>query len=241
MYHRKGLLRTLAVIVFAAGTLLGFIVVTGATWADLEASLFDSSMTADEALGSLRCPVLITERESGTISATIKNPTERLKTRYVRAHISQGYLTVMREEDTKFEVESGAKRKLEWSVGPEDAVYGWMILARIHVFGSYPLPAQHQSCGILVLDVPGLSGTATVVIAAAASLLLMALGLGLWLLVGRPVVGRERNAAAAMAAMAVILCLGLLTLLVGWWEAGVLSLVVIILLLGGIIAHFSLS
>jgi hypothetical protein len=234
-------MRTLAVIVFAAGAVLGFLLVTGATWADLEASLFDSSMKADDALGSLRCPVLITEQESGTISATIRNPTERNKTRYVRAHISQGYLTVMREENLKFEVEAGGKRKLDWSVGPEDAVYGWMILARIHVFASYPLPAQHQSCGILVLDVPGLSGSAVVAIAAVVSLFLMALGLGIWLMVGRPVVGRKRNAAGAMAAMAVILVLGMSSFIVGWWEAGVISLVVVVLLLGGVIAHFSLS
>jgi hypothetical protein len=241
MRYRKGLVRTLAVVVFAAGVLLGLALVTGATWADLEASLFDSSMTADEALGTLRCPVLITRTESGTISATIKNPTERRKNRYVRAHISQGYLTVMREENTKFEVESGAKRELEWGVNPEDAVYGRMILARIHVFGSYPLPAMHQSCGILVLDVPGLSGRAFVALVVVVSCLLMAIGLGLWSVAERPMLRRARNASAAMVAMAVIVVLGLLTIAVGWWEAGVLSLVVVVLLLGGIIAHFSLN
>ena len=103
MIKNNRLLHWLSLLIFSIGILIGMAVAGGIIWGDIEASIFDSSIKAKSAL-RLSCPVLITTNEAGKISATLKNLEDREREFYVRAHISEGYVSLMREIDQQIPV-----------------------------------------------------------------------------------------------------------------------------------------
>ena len=58
--RKSRVVRTLSLLLFALGVLLGLTVMGIGVWGDLEATLFNPGVRADATLGSLRCPVMIT-------------------------------------------------------------------------------------------------------------------------------------------------------------------------------------
>ncbi len=103
-YQQKAGLR-----LFTLGLLLSSIIALIAIWGDLEASLFDVSIRPQESLSTLRCPILITEKESGTIRASFKNESEKSVEISVRAHVSQGFVTYLREENTRLPISAAVQ------------------------------------------------------------------------------------------------------------------------------------
>ncbi len=226
--------------IFSIGVLLGLALFASAVWGDLEAFLFDSSMGADARLTSLRCPVILGKTETGVVRATVSNPLDRPSDRRIRTHISEGYITLMREIKTQLSIDPGDRQQAEWGVTADDAVYGRLILVRVYLFARYPLPSRSGSCGILVLDLFNLPGNLIFALAMAASLLSMGIGLGLWTAGNQPLGGRIRNATSAMVVLAVIVLAGMLAMLLAWWQVGLILLVIAILLSGAVLAYFAL-
>ena len=173
--------RTLGLCIFFAGVLLGMLFAALLTWADFEASLFDRPTDSKASrLGSLRCPILLNKQETGTIRATFSNPTEYAARRTVDTNISHGFVILMREERTRFDLEPGEKRTLEWSISPEDAAWGRFILAHIETLRSGSLPSRSGSCGVLVANLPFGTGIQITTLIVVVSLLLMVIGTVLW-------------------------------------------------------------
>lgn len=238
MKKRRNLLGTLGVLIFALGVVLGLAFYSGAAWGDLEAFLFHVEGDADASLGSLSCPVVITSTESGTVSATFRNPTERPIKPVVRTHISEGFVTLMRRIDDRPSLEPGEKQRLEWTVTADDAAYGYLILARVFVKYPYPLPARTAACGVLVIDLPGWTGSQVTALVVVGSLLCMVGGVGLWVAGNRPLSGRILDATRAMIALAVVVLLGIIGSFLGWWLLSGLLLMIALLLIGAIITYF---
>lgn len=238
MKKRKRLLGTVGVFVFAVGAVLGIAFYGAAAWGDLEAFLFDVSVDSDAALGSLRCPVVITSTESGRLSATFQNPTERPIKPSVRTHISEGFVTLMRRIDDRPALEPNQKQRLEWTVTADDAAYGYLILARVFVKYPYPLPDRTAACGVLVIDLPGWTGSQVTALVVVASFLCMVVGVGLWVSANRPLSGRILDATRAMMALAVVVLLGIVSSFLGWWLLSGLLLMIALLLIGAIITYF---
>lgn len=231
--------RGLAVLLFSAGILLGVALFGSTTWGDLEASLFNVAMSGEKRLSTLRCPVMITTAETGTVSASFKNSLERATEFRIRTHISDGYVTLMREITSPLPLEPGERGTLEWTVTPDDAVYGRLIMVRVYLFSKYPLPSRQGTCGILVVDWPLLTGTQYYILILAASLLSMGGGIGLWINANRPLSRVELHATYAMATLAGSVLAGIIVSLLRWWVAGVLILTIIVLMIGAIIGYFT--
>lgn len=238
MKKRKRLLGTIGVLLFAVGAALGIVFYGAAAWGDLEAFLFDVTVDSDAALGSLRCPVVITSTESGKLSATFENPTERPIKPSVRTHISEGFVTLMRRIDDRPSLEPDEKQRLEWTVTADDAAYGYLILARVFVRYPYPLPDRTAACGVLVIDLPGWTGSQVTALVVVGSLLCMVAGVGLWVAGRRPLSGRILDATRAMIALAVVVLLGMFSSFLGWWVLSGLLLMIALLLIGAIITYF---
>ncbi|HID84512.1 MAG TPA: hypothetical protein EYP54_05330, partial [Anaerolineales bacterium] len=85
-----------------------------AAWGDWEALQFDTMVAfrSEKTLPTLRCPVLMTTGESGTVSVVIRNPTDREITRTVRVHISTGDILAMREFIERVPLGPGESRRL---------------------------------------------------------------------------------------------------------------------------------
>lgn len=239
MERRARWVRALGLLLFVIGALLGLGLAGIAIWGDLEATLFDRTMEllSDASLKGLHCPMLLTTDESGTVSATIKNPLDRPAEFRVRIHVSR-YLTLLRESDSWVSLAPGERQRVEWTVTPDDVVYDHLILVKVLQYPRYPLPSRLGSCGVVVVDLPILSGGQILALALAASLLGMSAGIGLWLAISRPLHGRELEAVRAMVALACCVVASLIAGLLGLWGLGIAVVVAIILLTGAIGQHF---
>lgn len=233
--------RLAAVLIYLTGILLTTALGALAVWGDLEASLFDAAIRAETNLTSLRCPILITRQETGHVAASFRNTGQQPVNRAIRVHITQGFVTLMREEAVQLPLQPGQTQRLTWPVTAADAAYGSLILVRVSTLRQAPLPSESQTCGIAVFDLPAGSGNLWVALWLALGLAGIGGGGWLWLRVSRPLRGRRRTAANASLAVAGVAVAVMLAGLVGAWMLGVLLLALLTLLLGAIVAHLLLE
>lgn len=77
MTGNKKLLRTLGVVIFAIGMMVGMMMFIFMNWANLEAYFyFGYSAPPDKTLTTLRCPLLMTTSETATVTIRITNNTD---------------------------------------------------------------------------------------------------------------------------------------------------------------------
>lgn len=234
----RKLTRPLGVLLFSAGLLLGMALFGAIVWADFEAVLFNPGQRRDASLRSLQCPVMITKSETGTVTASLTNPLDRSIDRYVRAHITDGYVTLMREVDQTVSIASGGRERLAWEVTADDAAFERFILVRVAVRGRYPLPSREGTCGILVADAPYVTGDQVFGLAFTASLIAMGLGFGLWYRAGQPLHEGGLQAARAMGMLAGSVVVGTIVGWLGWWLPGAIIFLITVLEVGVILGHF---
>ncbi len=220
------------ILLFVFGLLAGMTLWGVNVWADLEASLFDSAVAAEAISNDLRCPQFITPSEFGRVSIRLHNPTDRVLRQGVRARISNGFITYMRQESALLELQPRETRQMEWFVSPEDAAWDRLVLVRINLLRSFPLPSRTATCGIIVLNLPLVSGSQITWVAAAFSLAGVLGGWQLWRRANQPLSAWQRNFSTLLAAWIVILIAGNLLAFLGLWiPAGVLFLFSLIFLL----------
>jgi hypothetical protein len=229
--------RVISLIIYSFGIILGMAIAGGIVWSDLEASLFDSAIKAKSTL-SLSCPVAITMNEVGTITATLKNPVDREKNFYVRAHISEGYVSLKREINQQIPVAPGEKEKVSWEIYPEDAAYNRIILFRAYVNASYPVPSQGNFCGVLVLDIPGLTGMQFFILMLGLSLALIIGGMAYWRKINQPMDKNIESMTNAMIALAAIIYGAIIVSYLGIWILGILLFAISILMIGVIFGRY---
>jgi hypothetical protein len=222
MPEKRSPLHVWSTLLFATGVFIGILFVTGASWADYEASLFDADNGADGILWSVRCPVMIAPNERGFAQAVIKNDLPRQRIRRVQTHISAGFVTLMDEHLETLDLAPGEARSLRWEFGAENAAWKRFVLIRVTLFGSYPSPAQTGSCGVQVVDFWGLPGKWITFLACFFS----------WGFILAGVLLRRRSqiqtgqskSYSLMSALIGLLLAGMLSVLPGLWLVGALSM-----------------
>lgn len=218
-------------MLFVVGLLMALTLGALAIWGDFEASLFDISIRAESSLNSLRCPILITPHEQGQVSAAFRNTGERPINRPVRARISDGFVTLIREENVQLPLQPGEQKRQHWDISPADAVYdGWLILVRVSTLRQAPMPSQSNTCGVLVLNLPGVQGWAVVSAWLSMGLAAMFGGAFLWWR-HKPTTTRERPLVLAAGANALVVLAVLVCGLTGQWLLGIVLLAILVLLI----------
>lgn len=201
--------------------------------------MFGIAASEGKSLPGLKCPVIITTAESGIVRLSLKNSLERATEFVVRASISSGFVTLMREVQSSVLLEPGERKALEWKVTAEDAAYGGrLILVRVYQFPRYPIPARDASCGILVVRTNSFNGVQILNVLIIGSLLGMGGGLGLWVRQSLPQTRFREQTIQAMGTLVGFVLVGILFGLLGWWFPGLITLVVTLALIGGIVGHF---
>ena len=238
MNSKNKTIRILGVLIFSVGVLAGMALLGIVVWGDFEANMFDPSVKQDASLTTLRCPVMITEAETATVTATFTNPLERPIELYTRAHITEGYVTLMREIITTLSLDPGETKPLHWTVTSDDAAFGRLVLVKVTVNRKYPLPSRQGTCGILVVGLPYFTGNQIFAFTLAASLLIMASGAGLWVVANRPLKDLGQDVIVAMGVLAGSVLAGTIVGLRGSWLFGGLIFVITVLLVGAIIGYF---
>ncbi len=234
---RRRVFRSVGCVLFALGLVLGVVFFGSAVWADIEAFLFDASLDADSGVTTLRCPVILTAAEVGEISATFTNPLDRAIQPRLVFHVTDGFISLMREEAVYLKLEPGEARKLSWQVTTQNAAWGYFVLARVYLQRFYPLPSRTSTCGILALDISSLTGAQVVVLIIVSTAILLCLGYALWQASYRPLEGRRLQEARGRVALMVLIGLGTILGVSGLWFPGLVCLIVLVLLVVVLLAR----
>jgi len=234
--------RIWAAVVFTIGVLVGMVMLGASIYADFEATLFDVFLNASSSPRLIQCPILLSSNESGLVTATIRNRTDQPVERLVRAHISRGHLTLMREFEERLEIAPGEGIDLDWAVTEKDAAYGHLIFAKVIFMEDDLNPLTRGSCGILVLDLPlGLTGRTTVALMYLISFTSIISSLALWWRYGRSYTGIRLEATRAMFVLGFVVLLGLIFGLIGIWEVAAGLFYISILAIGVVVPHFLIN
>lgn len=230
--------RTVAVGLYCIGVVLALALAVGGIWADLEASMFDRSLDAEGRLSSFRCPTIMTVDRPAEVRVTLSNSFDRPIEHNVRVHISDGFLTLIREERATVPLEAGERQRLAWSISADDAAYGSVVFVRAYQFPKYPQPDRNLSCGVLVLDIPFLTGGQLVALIIALSVLTMGSGLAIWHTQSRPMSRRDMRVATALGMLALVVLAAVALTLLEFWIPALGAVIISLLMIGGIFSHF---
>lgn len=213
-------------LIYALGVMAGILLITISTWADMEAASYGFQRRSSDPLSGLACPILLTRNETGIISLSVSNPTDKPLHPSARTEISAEFEPKIFVESV--DLEPGQSKKLEWTVGPENVDLGYFILANVQVYASYPIPNREKTCGILMVDLPG---SGKVVVIALAAVGLIGLSLGLYL-IGK--LGPPEKAAAytwnAIIFLTALIVVGLILSFMGSWIPAMGTLVISVLI-----------
>lgn len=237
--RKSKLMDVLSLTLFSVGILLGLVLISITVWADLEATLFNPQPRQyAPSFRRLRCPIVITPEETATIRARFKNTLDREIDLFIRAHISHGYVTLRREVINELSLDPGEAKWVEWEVDKEDAAFERLILFRMIRRGGYPLASRQGTCGIVLMNVPYLTGNQIVIALLAGNLIFMIAGGVLWIVPNRHMLDIQAQLTRAMGFLAGCILIGILLSFLGWWVPGVAFLVVILLGIGVVIGYF---
>lgn len=235
MNFRSKVFSSLSGWVYSLGALLGLVFFTLAVWGDFEAGLYDAVIQGDQRLETLECPKFIAPWETGTITASVSNPLGLDIDPRVRVHITAGFVTLMSEDMVTVNMAPGESKTLHWQVTADDAAFGGLlILTRVYVFRNHGLPSRDAFCGILVLDILGLSGQQIYDLSFAISIFLMLIGAGGWFVAHWPLKGRAQFLGSAMIALGLIVVVGLVATAEDWLVLGMLLVLIAVLLLASL-------
>lgn len=229
-------LRTLSIILFSIGVLAGLAFFAGATWADVEGVFYGFNRYGNKITSAMHCPVLITSNETATITARFKNNTDQTIRPSVRFQASN--TGTFRTETTLLSLEPGQEETVEWTVTSEDIGLRNLIFAKMFTFASFPMKDVEQTCGILVIDLPGLTGGQLTIAILAISLVGLVTGIALWFAAHKPMLFRPLEALRAMITLATTIVLGVVAALFSWWLLGILLTALALILAGVIIGNF---
>jgi hypothetical protein len=227
-------LRTLGLILFFAGILLGLCLAGGLTWANLEADFYFGFGVKGDTTLDLACPLIMTPAETGRATITIPNPSDRLVEPLVQVDISGPIGRRVREHVS---IDAGTSQTASWEVGNQDVAFGHLILVKVYEFAALSLPSADDTCGILVVNLLGLSGEGIFLLTLAVSVALAALGLLLWAASYRARKVPVPSETGGMLLLAGIVGVGILVGSLGWWLPGLLAVAASVLLTAILIAR----
>lgn len=215
MKARDKRLSQISLIIFFIGAIIGMTILGIAVMGDLEALMFKPSVDGETAITTLKCPVIMAYSETGKITITLSNPTDSRISPSVWTHISEGFVTLIREERENLFLEPGESQQVQWTITGDEAVFGgrW-VLIKTKIYSQYPLPSGIGSCGVFVANLESITGEQVYISSLATSILLMGIGGGILNL--KPAIkGGDKNRARSTLVMGIIVSIGLITITLG--------------------------
>ena len=219
-------LRMLGYVIFFLGVSVGFVLTAITIWDRLEAISYFFKGTTYDPFHGLQCPVLMAPTEKGMVTAVFNNPTNEEDTFYYRAEISGA--PYRRQIEDHIAVSPHQTKSIQLAVDANDVDLLFFIFVKMHALPSAIRPSQEAVCGILMVDVLGLTGVQLSIMAIVLSFLGIAIGLGLW---QQASTKADRNTQRLIPALGFVVLLAMFAGAMGWWIAGVALLVITLLLL----------
>ena len=229
--------RSIGLVLLVIGTFLLAFLGLISIWGDIEAFVFNAAIRSERPLSTLRCPAIITPKDKAVVSARILNSSDRELEMLVRTNISDGYVIFLREVPTTFTLQPGESDIVKVPISMEDAAYDRVVLVRMHQISRGSLPYKNASCGVIVFDLPWITGRQFVFAFFGLGTILSALGLGL-LSQNQKIISREQLISFRLLIGFTILSPILAIIgLQGWWLLGLIIATIWILLGIGLISQ----
>lgn len=235
---KKKTARVFGILIFILGVLLFVFIGAVSIWGDIEASFFDAALVQADKIKHLKCPAVITTDELGRVTAWISNNDRNPVTIEVRAHVTNGFVTLMNEFITDVPLEPGETKPVDVPIVAENAAYGRLVLVRIHQMKELTNPYQNAACGVVLVNVPFLTGTQFVILVMILGVLMTAGGLLLWGLNSRPIIWHRKRTLIALLVFAAVAILLATVGLMGLWLLGIIIGAIWVLLSAGLIWQF---
>jgi hypothetical protein len=220
------LLYILSGTVFFLGVIIGFALAVITIWNRLEAVRYYFTGAKYESFSGLRCPVLIAPTEKGTVTAVFNNSTDKEDNFLYRAEISVDIS--IRQVEGQILVPPHQTKSTQLTVDANDVDLQFFIFVRMTILPSALHRSQEAVCGMMVVNLLGLTGTQLSTAAFSLSFLGMAIGLGVLQRTGIDV---DQNLQRAMQALGLIVLLTMFAGFMGWWIAGLALSTIIVLLI----------
>ncbi len=139
---------------FALGILLGCILAAGLIWAQLEADFYGFPSYSDQRLDALSCPHLMTFQEHAEIRLRVRNPGNTSLNQMVRIEISAPGPLISKQE--VLTLSPGEEKEISWPISAQENLdLALFIFARAYRYPTYLARMAQDTCGILVLPLPG--------------------------------------------------------------------------------------
>lgn len=227
----------LSAIVYILAVIAGLILIVISTWGDMEADSYGFPRRATSTLSGLDCPILLTHSETGAISVNVSNSTDQPLHPSARAEISAAFDPEVFVES--FDLAPGESKRLEWTLKPENVVFGNFVLSYVQIYATYPIPNREKTCGILVMDLPG---SGRIIVMALAAFSVIGLGWSLYSMKRSGFAGsRGTNTWNAILFLSALILVGLVLSYLGSWVPSigilVLSILISVLLLSTTLLH----
>jgi hypothetical protein len=210
------LLRTIGYALFSLGVLFGFALAVVLIWSRLEAVHYFFQGATYDPFRRLNCPALIAPTEKGIVTAVFDNPTNREQNFFSRAEISGKPST--RRVDNQIAVPPHQRKSIQLTVDSGDRDLMYFIFVRMMIAPTAISRSQEAVCGIMVVDILGLTGAQISLAAFSLSFLGMGFGLSVLQKTGP---GANQNITRIMQAIGFVLLVTLLAASLGWWIAGI--------------------
>lgn len=238
---KKQSLENIFIILISIGALC-FVLIGGlSTWADFEASLFNSARRTNERLSTFNCPSFIAENEVGIVSASFTNTSDREIKPRIQTFVTDGYVILMQEQIDTLIIAPGETASVEVEVTADNAVYNRLILVRMHQFNYGPLPYRNAACGIFVLGTSFMTGSQFITIAVITGIILSFAGIALWLISFKPIIWDRMTTLHEMIVLVGLALIIMIAGLASLWLFGIFLIVIWLLLVVGIISQKVLS
>ncbi len=216
-------------IIFLVGVCLGLGLAGLAILGDFEAVSYFYSGAGYAGFSGLKCPVLMSPSQVETVSATFSNPSNEVIQPYYQVQISG--VAALRNFQNQVPVAPHSSKTVQWTVDSHDIDVGSFVMVKMTISPMAGFSTRQATCGIVVLNLGGLTGEQMVGWGLGLGLLGMVVGLALRERSEQAVAGKAVSIRNALRTAGVLTCLALLTGLGGAWLPGVLFCVLTILLL----------
>ncbi len=200
-----------------------------ATWGDFEAMSYFYTGAGYDPFSGLHCPILMSRTETIPVAATFDNNTDQPIQPYYEAEIS-GVSTTRKLEDQLTVAPHGAQT-VQWPVSGSDIDLGSFVMVKLDILPVAGYATREATCGIVALNLLGLTGGQAFGLLLALSLLGMVAGLALRESSEEPAAGRAMNVRAGLRAAGAIGAFAMLAAFVGWWVLGIIFSAIAVLLL----------
>ena len=211
---------------FFLGVVIGFARSVIAIWDNLEATDYYFTGAKHAAFNGLRCPLIIASTEKGVVTAVFNNPSNETDNFFYRAEVS-GKAFSKRTIEDQIAVPAHQAKIFRFNVDAKDVDLLFFILVKITILPNSLHPSQEATCGMIVANLLGLTGSQVSLVTLLISILGVGIGLFLWEKTNSNVNG---NRPRIVQFLGLVVLLSLLATHMGWWAVATVLAVIIVLL-----------